>query len=72
MQNKVSHSTINVRTFWISKYDLDKAYIHETKTFITLNSYITYYSSSKQCNDDTFVPNANSTKNKLNNFYFYQ
>ena len=42
MQNKVSHSTINVHTYLISKHDLDKAYIHEIKKFIILNSYITY------------------------------
>ena len=42
MQNKVSHSTINVRTFWISKYDLDKAYIHEMKKLVILNSCINY------------------------------
>ena len=64
MQNKVSHSKINTYTSWISKYNLDKAYIHETKKSVILNLYVIYTLM--------FRPDSASIKNKLKKFNFYQ
>ena len=55
MQNKVSHSKINSHSFWISKYSLDKAYIHEMKKLVIPDSYINYLLPlSRQYNNDIY------------------